>query len=79
MHIEDQSDSDDVTESDVYEDPAVLYEDAIEDPDPIDLDNYLVRTARELASLAVSCNPLTRRRFHSKSSSRKISSKEKFR
>ena len=33
----------DESESDVYEDPAILYEDAIENPDPIDLDNHLVK------------------------------------
>ena len=30
------------TESDVYEDPAVLYEGVGEDPDPVNLHNYLV-------------------------------------
>lgn len=34
----------DEIESDVYEDPAVLYEDTVENPDDIDLDNYLVCT-----------------------------------
>ena len=33
---------DDEVESDVYEDPAVLYEGVVENPDPIDLENYLV-------------------------------------
>ena len=33
---------DDEIESDVYEDPAVLYEGVVENPDPIDLENYLV-------------------------------------
>ena len=30
------------TESYVYEDPAVVYEGVVADPDPIDLDSYLV-------------------------------------
>jgi hypothetical protein len=32
----------DVAESYIYEDPAVAYEGFVADPDPIDLENYLV-------------------------------------
>ena len=75
--VDEEIEEDDVTESDVYEDPAVLYEDAIEDPDPIDLDNYLVRGSLIAPVLLVSIFYSVR--FLSKSSFQKTSLKARLR
>jgi hypothetical protein len=40
-------------ESDIYEDPAVAFEGVQENPDPVDLDNYLVRKQRVPVNLSL--------------------------
>lgn len=40
-----------IAESDIYEDPATTYEGVIPNIDPIDLRNYLVSLALDLASV----------------------------
>ena len=42
------------TESDIYEDPAVMYEGVVANPDPIDLKNYLVSEFLLLAFVSIS-------------------------